>query len=248
MTTPHFDELKIKAIVLSELSRRGVLTSGTVVASEFPIPKFSSRVDLALLCNRFMAGERKSGRDSLERLEAQAKAYLRVFETVILVAAEKHVEKAKALVPESVGIWTLSTCGRINVTQRAIKRAPQAKDLVEILTKDELRRLIGVRKGIDFSRRQLVEAALSKTPSQIRAAVRSVFQSRFEETSQKLWKCLAHHEIDTAHVRELSRFYQKRQLYTAKQLANEQAWKEWSTRVAETLSGGAQSFHSSSVS
>jgi hypothetical protein len=81
----------------------------TWIVEEMGIWAGSVRVDIAVINGEFQGIELKSARDTLERLPRQASLYNEVFDKVILVIAEKHIAKARTLVPYWWGFRAVST-------------------------------------------------------------------------------------------------------------------------------------------
>src|SRR5215210_2069931 len=76
----------------------------TRIVPELGIHRGDFRIDIAVVNGTLHGYELKSARDTLQRLPAQAAAYSTVFDFVTLVAAERHLWKAAAIVPEWWGL------------------------------------------------------------------------------------------------------------------------------------------------
>ena len=68
----------------------------------------SCKADVSILNGTSTVYEIKSERDSLKRLENQIQAYIRFFAKVYVIAGENHTNAIESLVPDDVGILTLS--------------------------------------------------------------------------------------------------------------------------------------------
>jgi hypothetical protein len=62
------------------------------------------RMDMAVVNGELKGFEIKSDQDTLLRLRSQASVYCKVFDTISLVVAAKHLEKARRIVPSWWGI------------------------------------------------------------------------------------------------------------------------------------------------
>lgn len=74
------------------------------VVDEFQILRGEGRIDVALIDDTLHGYEIKSASDSLARLPAQQAIYGKVFERITLVADERHVQEAVAMVPKHWGL------------------------------------------------------------------------------------------------------------------------------------------------
>lgn len=144
-------EREIKAVVLSELLRKGTIDSSSLVFSEMNLAKKVRRVDLGYIRNAEMVAiEIKSEKDSLVRLAGQLSEYSKYFDRVILVVALKFVHAAMEIAADEVGIWSVSD-GLIKVVRKGrVNRSIRKSDYVELMTKREicaLARKIGINPG-----------------------------------------------------------------------------------------------------
>lgn len=109
-----------------------------------------SRVDVASITEQFAGFEIKSWRDSLKRLDQQARDYSAVFDYCTLVATPRHMSGAEALVPEWWGL--LLVVPGDGVTFSPI-RAPNpnpalsVQALAMLLWREELRAIL-VAQGV----------------------------------------------------------------------------------------------------
>ncbi|MCG8672222.1 MAG: sce7726 family protein [Pseudomonadales bacterium] len=77
-----------------------------VLLNEFRTGK--NKADSVILNGTSSVYEIKSERDSLKRLDEQISSYRRVFATVNVIVAQKHLEDVVRSLPSDVGIFTLS--------------------------------------------------------------------------------------------------------------------------------------------
>lgn len=78
--------------------------ASTVIVEELGLCSGSGRADIAVVNGSLKGYEIKSERDKLDRLLAQAEMYGRVFDTVTIVVADRHLKAAEALIPAWWGI------------------------------------------------------------------------------------------------------------------------------------------------
>jgi hypothetical protein len=78
----------------------------TVILHELKIPRPSARVDIAVVNGELSAFEIKSDVDSLFRLPRQVLSFDSVFDRVSLVTTEKHLQRARAVIPR----WWRTCC------------------------------------------------------------------------------------------------------------------------------------------
>ncbi len=128
--------------------------SNTRIVEEMGIWSGSVRIDIAVINGSLCGYELKSDRDTLERLPLQSKIYSRVFDYIILVASERHIDKAVKIIPS----WWGLTTAAINVfgfnlsVCRASKRNPSPDPylIAQLLWKEEVIKTLesfGLAKG-----------------------------------------------------------------------------------------------------
>lgn len=97
----HFeDELFFKQLLTQTFFEENIVGA-------LEVRTLTSRLDLLKINGVTTAYEIKSEFDSLEKLEKQSQDYLKLFEYNYLVVAEKHLEKARLILPASFGIYNL---------------------------------------------------------------------------------------------------------------------------------------------
>lgn len=102
------------------------------------------KADVVLLNGSSVAYEIKSERDSLARVQDQVRAYLRVFEKVNLVIGEAHLDRALDLIPEDVGLLTLTDQLRLRTIRHAQANVQRVSPIAifESLTLSESERVL----------------------------------------------------------------------------------------------------------
>ncbi len=87
----------------------------------------SSKADIVVVNGTTTVYEVKSERDKLCRLPGQIADYLKVFGRVNVILAEKHVEEATKILPESVGIHCLTSRNQISVVREGLDNSNDVK-------------------------------------------------------------------------------------------------------------------------
>ena len=128
------------------------------------------RIDVARLTRASLDGfEIKSERDTLTRLAMQAEIYGLVFDTLTLVSATRHLNKAIATLPSwwgiSEAIPALDGVSIIAVRKATPNPVTSAERIAGLLWKDETVALLeeaGITKGLSKMRVGEAHAALAK--------------------------------------------------------------------------------------
>lgn len=94
----------VRRVLLERLKTADANAKEALLLEELGVCRGTARVDLAVVNGLLKAYEIKSERDTLVRLEDQATIYSRVFDTVTLVVAQKHLDAAKSIIPPWWGI------------------------------------------------------------------------------------------------------------------------------------------------
>lgn len=135
-------ESEIRKIVVARVASSSD-GHGAAFISELFIDGFARRADLVVANGKLAVFEIKSAHDTLDRLEGQVNSYRRFFEQVTVVCADKHLVSAKAQLPGTVGLWSVSPDGGISVVRNASTKMRLAKSSwLSFLPVDELRLLL----------------------------------------------------------------------------------------------------------
>lgn len=163
------------------------LDGDTVIRHELGLCAGSRRVDIALVNGELTGFEIKSDEDTLSRLAGQANVYCRVFDKVVIVTGEKHLEGAMSQLP---GWWGVMVATQSDGAARlATVRAPQRNErvdpfsLVQLLWRDEALeelRLRGLGGGLGKKARHYLWNSLAGAVEvdELRATVRSRIKAR----------------------------------------------------------------------
>lgn len=116
--------------------------SNTRVLDELGLRHGVCRVDIAVVNSYLHGYEIKSDADTLDRLPNQISIYSSILDRASLVVGKKHVEKAKAIIPEwwGIKIVTAGSRGAINFeTHRSVSMNPKIDPLAlaELLWRPE---------------------------------------------------------------------------------------------------------------
>lgn len=138
-----------------------------VIVDELKVSRGSSRIDVAVINGRIEGYEIKSDKDTLDRLPRQAAMFGLIADRMTLVVGERHLEKAKLIVPDWWAIMTpaVSAEGALNIAvvkSGKLNRNRESKALVEVLERDEILAMMSVH-GIDKGLRSATYAELVET-------------------------------------------------------------------------------------
>lgn len=178
---------EVRLALRNLLARRFQFDANTRIVEEMGIWSASTRIDVAVVNGELHGFEIKSAKDDLSRLPRQVELYSQVFDRLTLVVAQRHLDKAMALVPTWWGVIhaRLSTesvrlseaCAPmsnpcINLLQ--VARLLWRSEMLEVLTRYKLDR--GVRSGrIDTLAARIVDGLPADT---LRIEVRHALKAR----------------------------------------------------------------------
>ena len=113
--------LELKALFIDYLLNKAPVK--TLIGNEWIFGTRRYQVDLMFICrNKITALEIKSDRDSLRRLEEQLENYRLVFDYVYILTGRKFAKKVLEMVPEDIGIFSLTDTGQIKKIRNAKKQ------------------------------------------------------------------------------------------------------------------------------
>ncbi|WP_442679465.1 sce7726 family protein [Sphingomonas sp. ASY06-1R] len=132
-------------LALLEEQHRG--DGDTSVVEEMGIWSGTVRIDVAVINGELTGFELKSERDTLARLPDQAEIYGLVFDRLYLVTTEKHLRKAKDIIPRWWGALIVRTAidGTLEIRERRAARSNPGIDaliLARLLWREEALRLL----------------------------------------------------------------------------------------------------------
>lgn len=111
------NEADIRRQLIEQLAKSPAGVDAAFISEMF-LADYSRRADLIMANGKLSVFEIKSGRDNLERLDGQLTSYLKYFEQVTVVCAMKHLKGVLAAAPKTVGVWSVSDSGMINVERK----------------------------------------------------------------------------------------------------------------------------------
>ncbi|MDC9722247.1 MAG: sce7726 family protein [Urechidicola sp.] len=108
------------------------------IVAAFEIKVNNSRLDFLTINGHTTSFEIKSELDNLSKLSKQMADYMLAFEYNYLVIDQKHIEKAKKILPESYGLWSYEK-GKYKKLKKALLNEKMDSEVqLELLTKSEL--------------------------------------------------------------------------------------------------------------
>lgn len=136
--------------------------SDTLVIEELGLSHGAVRIDIAVINGHIQAFEIKADLDSLVRLPRQVAAYGLVADAATLVATDRHLEKAKTLLPDWWGIVRASADASGVIFER--QRAEQANPGSDPLTQS---RLLWRPEVVEILRLRGADAKLLRAPRNV---------------------------------------------------------------------------------
>ena len=103
----------IRTALLSDLASQYNNDAGTLVVEELIVG--TARADIAVINGKMHGFEIKSEVDTLDRLPSQVQAYGSVFDQMTIVACERHLGRARHLIPDWWGITRARPEGQAGV-------------------------------------------------------------------------------------------------------------------------------------
>jgi hypothetical protein len=177
----------VRRVLMRQLDACYGTDSNTRIVQELGLCRGSVRADVAVINGVLKGYEIKSDRDTLARLECQAETYNKVFDTVTVVAASRHIENIERIVPEWWGIQAVarnadSILQLIRVRDESGNYQIDPTALVQLLWRDEVMLLLRdvpitmnlERKPREFLWQTLVESVpLIDLKMQVRECLRN---------------------------------------------------------------------------
>jgi hypothetical protein len=156
----------IRSALRSKRFRHQKLRPGTLVIDELGLVHARSRVDVAVINGCIHGYEIKSAQDSLDRLGGQIDIYRQALQKVTIVAAQRHVPKVMASVPDWCGVIEVVQGPRSGIQLQPIRSARMNPDidpvmLAHLLWRPEVLELLSrvgyAPKQLRHPRKQLYE-------------------------------------------------------------------------------------------
>ena len=161
---PRLSDADIRPALRRRVLAPHVGDPDTVVLEELGVCRGLVRIDLALVNGLIHGFEIKSDLDSLRRLEGQVELYSKVLDRATLVASERHLDEAMAMLPVWWGVQRVQAGARGGPRFRMVRRGRKnpsrdARALVELLWLDDALSLLdahGAAKGVRGKPRRVV--------------------------------------------------------------------------------------------
>ncbi|WP_052689375.1 sce7726 family protein [Acinetobacter brisouii] len=178
------NEKQIRSCLINYLSNKHDL-SNTAFISELFINNFTCRADVVMANGQLSVFEIKSKFDTLDRLPNQIKNYISVFENVIVVCAEKHVEKVLEEYESTIGVWLIDESGQFTIKRRSNRQKLDVNSWLTHLPVDELKNILRVHNvSLSGNREALIEKVKKHNSKMvIREFVLDYFKRRDEKIS-----------------------------------------------------------------
>jgi hypothetical protein len=152
-------DIDIRNTLRKRISNKYQNDSDTLIVDELGLCQGTSRIDIAVI-NGYMYGyEIKSEKDTLERLPLQIEIYNKIFDEVILVTCDNHIQQVMNLIPEWWGILLVRKTTN-NLIEFTEFRSPKNNPLVDLFS---IAQLLWRDEGIDILKEKgLVKGIMSK--------------------------------------------------------------------------------------
>jgi hypothetical protein len=178
----------VRRVLRVELERTHEGDSDTLIIEELGLFRGAVRLDIAVVNGALKGYEIKSAQDTLDRLPAQAAAYSRIFDTMTVVVAEKHLRRAESMIPDWWGTKVVvardgSSLMFERVRDESFNREIDPRSVVQLLWRDEVLSLLDQTTGLKSLKskpRQVLWEALARAVplSELRGMVRTCLKSR----------------------------------------------------------------------
>ena len=197
---PGMRDADVRRVLRRQLDACYAADPNTLIVEELGLCRGSVRADLAVINGVLKGYEIKSDRDRLIRLGAQAETYNKVFDTVTIVVADRHLNSVERMVPDWWGIDTVtpsadSSLLMLRVREEGHNHRVEPAALVQLLWRGEVLLLLRrsssstnfEHKPREFLWRTLVESVpLLELKAQVRECLRN----------RKLWRVPGEHRTD----------------------------------------------------
>jgi hypothetical protein len=139
------------------------------IIHEFDLCQAEARIDVAAINGRLCGWEIKTAADTLARLPRQQEVYSRVFDRVWLVADARHLDRARALIPDWWGVIRIDPVGDDGCALRLVRRSRlnreiQPESVVRLLWRPEVMAELddlGLAGGLERAARPVLWTALA---------------------------------------------------------------------------------------
>jgi len=178
----------VRHVLMQRLEKQYGGDPSTLIVEELGLRRGTIRADLAVVNGSLKGYEIKSDQDTLVRLGNQAATYSKIFDTVTIVVAERHLCQAESIVPTWWGLDVVkySSQRRLLLTTIRTEAANSHVDpecLVELLWRDEVLALLarlGRLESLKSKPRRILWDALATSVSlpELKEMVRTSLKNR----------------------------------------------------------------------
>src|SRR5262245_44612112 len=126
-------DANIRSVLHSKRLRHQQLRPGTLVIDELGLAHARCRVDVAVINECIHGYEIKSAQDSLDRLSGQIEVYRQALQKVTIVAAQRHLPKVMASVPDWCGVIEVVLGARGGIQLQPIRSARMNPDIDPVM-------------------------------------------------------------------------------------------------------------------
>jgi hypothetical protein len=184
-------ERAVRAAIAARVLSDDPHPAETLIVHELALCQAEARVDVATINGQFVGWEIKTRTDRLSRLPKQQSVYSRVFDRVWLVADDRHIGPATAMIPPWWGVLRIGlaghSCALELIRPSMVNPGVDLHALVRLLWRDEalqeLHRL-GLDGGVERAPRRILWDRLANaapatiSESELRSRVRSRLRER----------------------------------------------------------------------
>lgn len=181
-------DVDVRPVLKRRLDARYGTQADAIIVEELGICHGTVRADIAVINGSLKGYEIKSDRDTLTRLASQAEIYNKVFDTVTIVVADRHLERAARMIPvwwgiEVVRANALSKLRLCRIRKEGRNPGVDPFALVQLLWREEalslLRQMSPSGLAANKPRRFFWQALAGSVPlSELKKIVRECLKSR----------------------------------------------------------------------
>ncbi len=147
------NDIEIRHYFHKNRLRRHHFAKDTLVLDELGLKHGKRRADIAVINGHLDGYEIKSDKDTLSRFSEQITVYNLVFDHATLIVGPRHIQKAKAQLPEWWGVILCQKGNRGAINFKSIRRAKINKSvdphsIAELLWRSEAEEIL---RGLNFS-------------------------------------------------------------------------------------------------
>jgi hypothetical protein len=136
------NDSQVRSAFHTSILQEAHLCDDTIILNELGLKNGESRADIAVLNGKMIGYEIKTEKDTLTRLTSQVSSYSQIFDKAFIIVAEKHLQKAKTIIPDWWGIYLIEFSKEetytFNYARKAKKNPSQDSfSIAQLLWKEE---------------------------------------------------------------------------------------------------------------